>query len=143
MLRRLPIVLGFVAILAAATPMRGVNDFWLGNRYSVSVFYLTQEKGIDPPRPKSVQMPDYPVECMRANVSGQALIEFSVSPAGAVRDVKVVRAEIPEFGETAKAAVKKWSFFPAMERKSGIATSVTMQCRFDFRVEEVPTKAKQ
>jgi TonB family protein len=142
--RRSSAILVLLAVFAASTPMLGVNDFWLGNRYSVGVTYLPkQEAWIDPPLPKSVQMPDYPVELMRVAVSGQALIEFTVAPDGTVRDLKIVQAYSPAFGEAAKVAVTKWAFFPAKDRRTGKAVSTIMQCRFDFRVEEEPNKTSE
>ncbi len=109
-------VLASLAVLFSATSAHAINDaLWEGFTYSVSVKYLDIiEQDVDTPYPKSMQMPDFPMEAFRAKISGDVLVSFLVADDGSVRDVVVEKALIPEFGESAKAAVLKWKFWPAL-----------------------------
>jgi len=64
-------------------------------------------------RPISTPPPKYPVEALRANQSGDVLVEFTVATDGSVTSARVVRANPPRvFDREAVAAVKRWRFQP-------------------------------
>ena len=64
-------------------------------------------------RPISTPPPKYPVEALRANQSGDVLVEFTVATDGSVSSARVVRANPPRvFDREAVAAVKRWRFQP-------------------------------
>jgi TonB family protein len=129
-----------ILALIGATQVAAVNDaLWAGtNKYSVTLQYgSVVESGVDRPLPKSVQMPDYPIEAMKAGVSGDASILFLVGADGAVRDVVVEKASIVGFGVAAQAAVAKWTFFPSVllkDRKKIVPAHI--RCRFEFKASE-------
>lgn len=137
--RTLALLMALLAVLFSATIARAINDaLWEGFVYSVAVKYLDiVEQNVDTPHPKSMQMPDFPMEAMEAKISGDASVSFLVTEDGSVRDVVVEKALIPEFGESAKAAVLKWKFRPGtlLEDSKKIARA-HMRCRFEFRVSE-------
>lgn len=126
-----------LVLLVAIPSVFAVNDFWLGNRYSVGVsFTLKHEAFIDPPKLKRLPMPSYPIELLEAGVQGHAKIQFLVREDGSVADVSVVSADSEEFGIEAKKAVAAWSFTPGKNRNGGKPAAVRMQCDFDFELNE-------
>jgi TonB family protein len=110
----------------------------MGFNYSVSVKYLgIDEKGVNMPIPKSLQMPDYPIDAMRAGASDYVLISFVVTDDGSVQEIKIDQANLGEFGTAAKNAIAKWTFTPGVLLKDREkVVPVHMRCRLDFRATE-------
>lgn len=130
-------IFAVLALLFASSSAFAVNDFWLGNRYSVGVsFTVKHEAFIDPPKLKALSMPSYPIELLEAGVQGHAKIQFLVREDGSVADVSVVSADSEEFGIEAQETVAAWSFTPGKNRNGGKPAAVRMQCEFDFKVGE-------
>ena len=84
------------------------------------------------PRVISSPVPLYPFELRRANVPGEAVIEFVVGTDGATRAVRVVSATRPEFGDAAVAAVEQWRFKPG--RKAGRLVNCRMRVPIRFNL---------
>ena len=57
--------------------------------------------------------PEYPSALRQAGVTGDALIEFTVTTDGTVVGAKVMKATNALFAEAALAAVSRWQFTPA------------------------------
>jgi TonB family protein len=56
--------------------------------------------------------PEYPYRWRKAGVTGDAYVQFVINEEGFTRDIKVLRAEEPEFGAAAAVAVSYWRFAP-------------------------------
>ncbi|HEX2101042.1 MAG TPA: TonB family protein, partial [Candidatus Synoicihabitans sp.] len=67
------------------------------------------------PLPRFQARPIYPFEMRRAGAEGEAVVAFVVDASGAVRDLKLVRATDPTFGEAALEAVQRWEFEPGQK----------------------------
>ena len=130
------LVLALVVFLPAV--VQGADDvLWMGFKYSVAVKYIGPSKpGLGIPRPRSLQMPDYPINMLESALSGDVLGTVVVTEDGSVRSVKVVEASSPEFGEAAKKAMTKWFFDPAKSGKDGVAVCAELMCRVEFRASE-------
>ena len=133
-------------LLSCITPIRAVNDgMWMSFTYSVGVKYLeVLDKYTDAPRPQSLQIPDFPIEMMRAAVSGDVSVTFLVTEEGAVRDIVIEPSRFEEAGAAVKSAVAKWSFQPgrlflAKEKRKNIPCH--MRCLIRFTADEEPIQA--
>lgn len=74
--------------------------------------------------------PEYPEKLFKANVSGQAVIHFTLSPNGRVIDPVIKSSTDPAFGESALAAARMWRFLPKV--KGGAPVSVQVDLPFKF-----------
>jgi TonB family protein len=74
--------------------------------------------------------PEYPEKLFKANVSGRAVIHFTLSPNGRVVDPVLKSATDPAFGESALAAARMWRFLPKI--KDGAAVPVQVDLPFNF-----------
>jgi protein TonB len=90
--------------------------------------------GTDIPAPAQLKHVDpvYPPIAQRARVQGSVILDATISPAGRVTDVRVLRS-IPLLDYAAIEAVKQWEFAPTL--KNGIAVPVIMAVtlRFELR----------
>lgn len=74
--------------------------------------------------------PVHPLELAKNMVNGRAVVECLITDTGAVRDVKVLSASRPEFGQAAEEAVRQWEFQPGV--KGGQPVAVRLQIPFEF-----------
>jgi TonB family protein len=74
--------------------------------------------------------PSYPIVLQRANVSGEALVDFIVDVSGNVRDAYAARATHPFFAKAAVECVVQWKFRPGMV--AGRAVNTHMQVPIVF-----------
>ena len=74
--------------------------------------------------------PVHPADLFKNMVSGRAVIECLVTETGAVREVKVLSATHPGFGQAAEEAVRQWEFRPG--EKAGQPVAVRLQIPFEF-----------
>ena len=75
----------------------------------------------------SMPPPKYPNEALRAQQSGEVVVEFTVGVDGSVTDARVVRGNPPRvFDREAVAAVKRWRFQP-------VAAPVTTRRTIGFK----------
>ncbi|KLI98292.1 energy transducer TonB [Luteimonas sp. FCS-9] len=64
-------------------------------------------------RPLSTPAPRYPTDALRAGISGEVQVEFTVGVDGAVSSARIVRADPPRtFDREALSAVRRWRFEP-------------------------------
>lgn len=75
--------------------------------------------------------PRYPVAAARDGVSGYAVTEFSVGPAGVVTNVHVI-ASSPKgvFDAAAIEAIRESTFEPALQNGQQVTTAVTHRSNF-------------
>ncbi len=78
--------------------------------------------------------PIYPENLKRAEITGEAIVDFIVDPDGRVRNARPARSSQRDFEEPACNAVSKWKFRPG--RKGGRAVYVHMQVPIVFSLSE-------
>ncbi len=78
--------------------------------------------------------PIFPEVMRRADIQGRAIIGFVVDREGVPRDVRIVEATAPIFGDEAKATVARWRFAPGI--KDGRAVNTRMQVPIVFNILE-------
>ncbi|MBM3852875.1 MAG: energy transducer TonB, partial [Verrucomicrobia bacterium] len=74
--------------------------------------------------------PVYPMELMRAGVSGEAVISFVVDTAGRVRDTKAVSSTRREFEAAALEALQRWQFTPGEKDSRRVNTTMRVPIVF-------------
>lgn len=96
-----------------------------------------------PPQPKAAgetraavvvapATPNYPIQAARNQTSGYAVVEFTVSPDGSVKNPHVIEsAPRRVFDTAAMQAVRQSKFKPAM--KDGAPVASTLRRRIDFK----------
>ena len=80
--------------------------------------------------------PDYPQRALRRNIEGWVVVQFTITPAGTVKDAKVVDAE-PKglFEEAALKAIARWRYNPKVV--DGVAVErVGVQTLIRFELED-------
>jgi TonB family protein len=74
--------------------------------------------------------PMYPLEALRDGVPGSASVEFVVEADGTVSHPNIVSASRRDFGLSAAACVRKWTFRPGV--KNGHLVRTRMEQSFAF-----------
>lgn len=74
--------------------------------------------------------PEHPLELAKKMINGRAVIECIVTDTGVARELKILSATHPEFGEAAQDAVSQWEFRPG--EKDGQPVAVRLQIPFEF-----------
>jgi len=82
------------------------------------------------PAPYIRPAPVYPEALRKANTAGKALIRFTISATGRVRDPEVSTASDPAFGEAALTAIRLWRFLPRV--KDGQPVEMKTELPFSF-----------
>jgi protein TonB len=80
--------------------------------------------------------PDYPQRALRRNIEGWVVVQFTITPAGTVKDAKVVDAE-PKgiFEDAALKAIARWRYNPKVV--DGVAVErVGVQTLIRFELED-------
>jgi TonB family protein len=93
-----------------------------------------------PPVPRSLPMPVYPRARLVAGTGGVADVEFTIDEQGLTKNVSVMSASEPEFGEAVAAAVAAWVFKPAFFERS--RTSVNLRVKHEFALKETDPTAR-
>lgn len=75
--------------------------------------------------------PIYPVDASKAGVSGTVLVQALVGPSGRVEDVRIQKS-IPMLDAAALAAVRQWTFKPALSKGSPVAVWVAVPVKFSL-----------
>lgn len=88
----------------------------------------------EPKKLKNVP-PVYPEEAKKARVQGVVILECTISPAGKVADVRVLRG-IPLLDQAAVDAVKQWEYTPTL--LAGKPVPVIMTVTVNFRLGSGP-----
>ena len=83
------------------------------------------------PLPLSYADPVYPRDLLLAGTGGDAEVRFTLTRRGAVKDVTVLSASAPEFGQALAAVLPLWSFRPIRQREDGSA-EVSLRLRHSF-----------
>ena len=75
--------------------------------------------------------PVYPADALREQVGGGTVIRIVVDETGAITAARVLRASDPRLGEAALAAVKAWTFAPAVDGEKRVASCLDVPLSFD------------
>ncbi len=89
-----------------------------------------------PPKPLVGPVPEYPDKERRGKISGAAKVRFTISQNGRVRDLEMVSATLPAFGEAALAAARLWRFLPKI--KDGQPVTSIAELPFTFGLPQTP-----
>ena len=85
-------------------------------------------------RPLQQPAPDYPVAAMRAGDEGTVLVRAEIDASGKPSNVELAkRSRSRDLDRAALAAVRKWTFEPAI--RDGKAVASTVQVPVDFRLD--------
>jgi TonB family protein len=84
------------------------------------------------PRLVRGRVPEFPAVAVLERRGGFASVAFVIAKDGSTRDVQVLRASEPVFGEVSRRAVVKWRFEPAM--KDGQPVDLRVVQRFPFSI---------
>lgn len=82
------------------------------------------------PVPVIAVTPDYPDELRMRDLTGEALVEFTIDEEGNVSHVEVKSATYSDFALAARRAIRSWKFEPP--QKMGRPVSIRTTKRFDF-----------
>ena len=83
-----------------------------------------------PPVIESMPAPVYPREKLLEGIAGTAEAGFTLGETGEVREIALLSASQPEFGEALIAAVEAWKFKPAL--KAGTPVMVQLKAGHQF-----------
>jgi protein TonB len=86
------------------------------------------------PRTRAQIAPAYPFEAKREGLTGDVLVEFTVTERGEVTNPRIIRSNNPIFDEPTLRAVSKWRFEPG--RKNGRIVRFRMAQPIVFAVND-------
>jgi len=79
--------------------------------------------------------PDYPMNARQRGIEGWVVLEFTISPAGTVKDATVVASEPGTiFDKAALQAVRKWKYNPKVKDGKPVERP-GVKVRLDFEME--------
>jgi protein TonB len=85
------------------------------------------------PRPLERVQPEYPELARQAGVEGLVLVHALVGTRGRVLDVRVhERHSVPLLDDSAVAAVRRWTFTPAVTNGRAVAVWIAIPVRFSL-----------
>ena len=76
--------------------------------------------------------PDYPISMAKRGKDGFAQLEFDITPAGFVDNIRVLDKSNEVFAKESIKALKKWRYAPKFE--NGQAITATAQVQIDFQL---------
>jgi TonB family protein len=82
------------------------------------------------PRPQKQAWPEYPQAMRKAGKTGGAVVEFTVTKEGEVREPRSVAETDAVFGEAAVKAVAQWKFSPGMKDGHAVYTRMVVPVYF-------------
>ncbi len=85
------------------------------------------------PVPKDVVVPEYPEIAKKAGIEGTVLLHLSIDENGKVTKAYVAKSVEPSLDRAALEAVKKTTFYPALQRDKPVAVWVTYRVNFRLR----------
>lgn len=82
---------------------------------------------------RHVQLPVYPTGLRRQGITGRAQVTMLIDPQGRVEQVKVIKADHPEFGLALVAASEGFRFDPALKNGRPVPHLLRLEQDFDDR----------
>lgn len=74
--------------------------------------------------------PVFPEQARRNNIAGRVMVEFVVDETGSITDVQIAESTGEMFEAPALAAVRQWTFAPALEGGRPVASGMTVEVEF-------------
>ena len=84
------------------------------------------------PVPTYTTKPVYPWDMRRAGITGTVNVRCLIDESGRVRETEVINTTGDEFVRSAVAAVRQWTFSPALVEGRPVAKWVSIPIRFDL-----------
>lgn len=84
-----------------------------------------------PPFVRQWTSPVYPADALKAKIGGTVIVRIIVDKTGRVTSARPLTAPDPRLGEAAVAAVRQWTFTPAIENWNLVAMSLDVPFFFD------------
>jgi TonB family protein len=84
--------------------------------------------------------PEYPEAARKAKLEGRVMVDFVVEVDGHVSDAQVKESTDVVFNEATLAAVRKWTFAPALEEGKPAASGMTVPVEFHLAQLKQKTK---
>ena len=88
--------------------------------------------GVVPPRKIRDVQPTYPPAAKAAGIEGVVILDATIDPTGAVRDIKVLRS-VPELDQAAIDAVEQWRWEPTLVDGEPVSILMTVTVNFTLR----------
>lgn len=88
--------------------------------------------GVTPPRQLYRPNPEYSAEARRVGHEGVCVLSLVVDREGLPRDIKVTRALGLGLDEQAIAAVRQWTFSPALKNGEPVAVFINVEVAFNL-----------
>ncbi len=88
--------------------------------------------------PVSQPAPNYAFDLRHAEIEGKVTVSFTVNAKGAVEDAAIVSSTEKVLEKPALAAVRQWTFTPAM--KDGVAVSTSVRQTISFMLPYLHTE---
>jgi TonB family protein len=128
----------FPGVIALARTTRLLGAWiWIAGAASIGATDPAAPAPTQPARVISQVEPVYPEMLRLRGVAGSAEILCDVDRAGIVTAAAVAGATLPEFGESALAAVRRWRFSPA--RRDGVAVAGQLLIPIEFTLSHEPS----
>jgi protein TonB len=86
-----------------------------------------------PARQTSEIAPVYPPSAREEGITGTVMVEFVVSPTGAVNSAHAVSSPDARLSEAAVAAVLQWQFAPELKAGSPVSSRLRQAITFDLK----------
>jgi TonB family protein len=101
--------------------------------HCVAIGSMTPWNNNQKPLPIFRREPQYPEHAARAGIQGYAKLSFTITPEGAVTNIKVVETKgSSAFGETSKAVLAKWRYAPKFENGKAVPAESMVQMDFSL-----------
>lgn len=80
--------------------------------------------------------PEYPTRAAQRGIEGYVVVQFTITPAGTIKDARVIQSE-PNgvFDAAALSAVSRWKYNPKMEAGTAVARA-GVQVKLAFQLEK-------
>jgi TonB family protein len=82
------------------------------------------------PEPLVIVDPVVPIEALLKGEGGSATVDFTVSEAGTVKNLRVREATHPEFGDALVAALESWAFARPIENNQTVSIDLAKRAEF-------------
>ena len=126
-----------LSVIGCASPRRFYGGGVSPPIPRVEMTVVSSDDDVDfPPIPRAAgpALFIYPLEMLRAMISGEVLAVVAVEKDGTVSRVEVDRAAFPEFRDPVTSGLLKCTFFPA--KRGGVAVRSMARCKIQFILDE-------
>jgi protein TonB len=101
----------------------------------------SENSAVQPAQPVTTAEPKYPYLQRHAEGAAQVTVAFTVDTQGKVTGANITNSSNYEFNEATLAAIKQWTFAPAL--KDGKPVKTRLQQTFVFSVRDLPEASRK